>query len=394
MSLGFLTSTVSSIITVVAFGNLLSKETYGVYSYLLSLASTLGFLTLTGVGPGITRSVAQGEERVVPYAMKLQFKYNLIAIGTVGAAALYYALKGNTVFAIALGILAVAMPVAGTYHTFEQVLTGRKKFHTLTLLNAISAFSYTAVMVSALFFTQNVLVLVCIYSVMSLLPNMIAYLIVARDIPEGELSPEAKKDFRRSSLHITGAGLIGSLAQYVDKLVLFHVAGPVSLAIYNFAIAGPERLKGLIKNWVAIALPKLSERSITEIKNTFKKRVMLSLLSGVVVAGVYIVFSPILFKLLLPKYLDSIKYSQVYALNLIFVPVLVYVGNIFYSQNMLRAIYISSTGIQVLRILIFIIFGSLWQTWGLVIAAILYQLVSSIFSTGVWLREGNRLEQK
>ncbi len=103
------------------------------------------------------------------------------------------------------------------------------------------------------------------------------------------------------------------------------------------------------------------------------------------------ILSPILFHLLLPKYLDAIPYSQVYSLGLILVPPLIYMGNIFYSQNMLRAIYITSTGNQILRIAFFIIFGYLWQTWGLVFAFLITQTIGTLLGIIVWEWESRRI---
>jgi hypothetical protein len=58
---------------------------------------------------------------------------------------------------------------------------------------------------------------------------------------------------------------------------------------------------------------------------------------------------------------------------------------------MLRAIYLTSTGNQIMRIILFLLFGWKWQTWGLVLAFIISQLVSITFSIVVWEKESRRL---
>src|SRR3990167_6226029 len=62
----FAVGVVSSIITMVAFGNLLPRETFGTYNYLLSLGASLSFLTLSGTGVAVMRAVARGYSNVVP----------------------------------------------------------------------------------------------------------------------------------------------------------------------------------------------------------------------------------------------------------------------------------------------------------------------------------------
>ena len=377
---------------MVAFGNLLPKETYGTYSYLLSLASSLAFFTLSGMGPGVIRAVARGQENLLRFALRLQLRYNMLAVATVGVAALYYHFKGNGLFALSLGIMAITIPIESAYHVYEHILIGRKRFDSLALLTSLSSLGSAIATIIALFLTDNVLILVTVYAVMSLLPSFIIYNVITRNIPHENTVPEEFKELRSSAFHITGAGIIGTLAQYVDKIVLFQVAGPATLAVYGFAIAGPEKMKGLIKDWVNIALPRLAQRDIEEIRNGFYKRIILTMLIGLAAALVYITLSPILFKTLLPKYLDSIHYSQIYSLGLIFIPALVYIGNIFYSQNMLRAIYITSTYNQVLRIAIVVIFTWQWQTWGLVIGFLVAQFFSMLFSIFIWHKESLRLQ--
>ena len=90
-ALRFFITTATSLATMVAFGNLLPKETYGIYSYLMSLAGSLGFLTLAGMSTGIVRAVARGQENVVPYSLKLQLRYNLLATAAIAGVGFYYA---------------------------------------------------------------------------------------------------------------------------------------------------------------------------------------------------------------------------------------------------------------------------------------------------------------
>lgn len=392
-ALRFIVGIAASVASMMAFGNLLLKENYGIYSYLLSLASSLSFLTLSGMGPGIIRAVAQEKENVLRYAIRLQLRYNLLAVATVGVAAVYYYSKGNGLFAISLGILALVMPLEAAYHTFEHILIGRKRFDTIAILTSLSSIGSTVATVITLFTTDSVLVIISVYAITSIGPTYLSYWLITKDIPKQEPNTLDTEELRRTAFHITGAGIIGTLAQYVDKVVLFHFAGPTSLAIYGFAIAGPERFKGLIKDWINITQPRLAQRNILEIRRAFYKRIVFLTVFGVAISTVYVLLSPLLFKALLPKYLDSIIYSQVYALGLVIIPTLIYMGNIFYSQNMLRAIYITSTFSQVTRIIILVFAGWKWHAWGLVIGFLVSQIISVLFNLIIWEKESRRMEK-
>lgn len=384
---------VASIATMLAFGNLVSKETYGTYNYLLSLAGTFGFLTLAGMGTGVIRAVARGYESVVPYALRAQLKYNLLAVAGVGAAAIYYGIKGNSSFSLSLGILALATPLAAAFHVYEAVLIGKKKFDTLTVITAFTSLGAAGATVITLFLTQNVVILVAVYGAMALLPNILAYRYIQKSLPVEEPSAEAISELKRTAFHLTGAGVISALAQYIDKIILFQVAGPIQLAVYGFATAGPERLKGLAKNWVSVALPRLAERSLSDIRKMFYRRIAFSLAIGVGLAGLYVIFSPLLFKFLLPQYLDAILYSQIYALGLILVPASVFIGFIFYGQNMLRAVYLNSLSSQITRIALFTILGWRYEIWGLIAAYLISLALSLLYSVIIWELEARRLSK-
>src|SRR5688572_20479176 len=60
--LNFVVAGSVSIALAVAFANLLPKETYGTYRYVLSIANAFGFLALTGMNAAVTRSVARGHD--------------------------------------------------------------------------------------------------------------------------------------------------------------------------------------------------------------------------------------------------------------------------------------------------------------------------------------------
>lgn len=390
-TLSFLISTLSSLIVVTAYGNLLSRETYGTYNYLLSLGASLSFLTLSGAGIAVLRAVARGYENIVPATLRLQLKYNLIASAMVLVGAIYYGYKGNMLFAYSLALLSIANPIAEAFHIHVQVLTARKRFDLLTKYSSIVTFLSTFATVIALLLTKSILVLIVIYSISGLLPNIIVYLWVTKNIDKTPPEEEQLDEMRRTTFHMTGAGLIGIAAQYIDKIMLFQVAGPASLAVYGFAIAGPEKLKSLLKNWLTIAVPKLAQSSLTEIRRVVYQRIGISILIGSSLALAYILSAPFLFKLFLPRYLDSILYSQVQALSIIIAPITIYMGSIFASQNMLRGTYALSVGTQIIRIILFVIFGWFWNIWGFIFASLLSSLLSAIYGLIVWEIESKRL---
>lgn len=389
--LRFIIGTLASVVSMVAFGNLLSKDSYGVYSYLLSLGASLSFLTLSGTGTAAMRAVARGYENVIPAALRFQLKHNLLSVACILAAAIYYSYNDNILFAGSLAFLALAYPIAEAFHMYVPILTGQKRFDTITKLTSLSTLLSTLITITALLLTQNVLILIALYSLTSLIINVSMYKWVTRNLSKALPSEEAVREMKRTSLHVTWAGYVGAAAQHIDKIFIFQVLGPVSLAIYAFALAGPERLKGLVKSFIGIAMPQIARRSLYNIRQVMYSRIALATSMGAILALGYIILSPVLFELLLPKYLEAITYSQILALSLIAIPTSVYIGTVFASQNMLKANYAFSIGTQIIRIALLIPLGLLWELWGIIIAFVLSTALHAVYSIIVWEIEVRRL---
>jgi O-antigen/teichoic acid export membrane protein len=118
---------------------------------------------------------------------------------------------------------------------------------------------------------------------------------------------------------------------------------------------------------------------------------LFSIFIGIAMAGTYILLSPFLFQIFLPKYIDAIKYTQVYALGLLAIPTTAYIGNIFGGQNMLRAIYAHTLTGYIVRISLFLLLGWKWQIWGLIAASIISSFLTAISGIIILKMETRRL---
>lgn len=390
-SLSFLVGTLGSIVTMIAFGNLLPREIYGSYSYLLSLGASLSFLTLSGTGTAVIRSVARGYERIIPAAFKFQLKWNLLPMGVMLSVALYYGYKDNLLFAASLVLLSLAYPLAESFHLYKSILTGQRRFHTLTKITNITTLVGAIATVTTLLLTENILVLIAVYTIMALIPNLIAYRWSIRDIDKTPPQEEELSEMKRTSIHMTGAGIIGIVASYIDRVALFQIAGPGALAVYSFAIAGPDRLKSLSKNLMSVGFSNLTRRSLSQIREVFYWRVFLLFFLGAVLFLSYWFIAPFVFSIFLPKYLDAVPYSRMLASGIMFVPVTAYLGGIFAGQNMLKATYALNLSGHLTRITLFITLAWFWQIWGLVVASVLSQIISLLSGIMIWERESKRL---
>ena len=100
-------TSILSLALLVAFANLLPKETYGVYRYILALAGIFNIFTLTGMNRSVARAVAAGSEGVLRASVRYKLKWNLIMLTAFWVLGGYYLINDNSLFAISFFILGI-----------------------------------------------------------------------------------------------------------------------------------------------------------------------------------------------------------------------------------------------------------------------------------------------
>src|SRR3989338_1976898 len=110
LTLGQIISSAATFGLAIAFANLLPKETYGTYKFILSIAGILSVLTLPGMMTALTQAVARGFEGSVIPALKLRVRWGMLAgLGNLVVATYYY-FNGNTKLTISFLIVAAFLP--------------------------------------------------------------------------------------------------------------------------------------------------------------------------------------------------------------------------------------------------------------------------------------------
>jgi len=89
----------------------------------------------------------------------------------------------------------------------------------------------------------------------------------------------------------------------------------------------------------------------------------------------------------LPKYIDSIFYSQLLALAFIFIAPVGYIGTAINSQKMIRAIVSSSISSSIVKIILYVILGIWGGILGLVLAQLVYYIIVFFISIILWKKE-------
>ena len=196
--------------------------------------------------------------------------------------------------------------------------------------------------------------------------------------------PAATKDpaMVKNAVHLSFMNVLGRVASYVDKILVFHFLGAAQLAVYSFASAPPQyalKVNGVFRT---LALPKLAERDIPTLKRTLPRKILLHFIVALIATALYILFVPYFFYYLYPQYLDSIPYAQVLGLTMLSAPG-VWLGQTLIAHMKKRELYFVNTLMPIIKMTLFVTLIPLYGIWGVVTATILTGAIG--FVVGVWV---------
>jgi len=375
-------TSILSLVLIIAFANLLSKETYGLYIYILSLAGVLNIFTLTGMNSAVARAVATGNEGVLKASVRYQLKWNLLMLAAFWALGGYYFVNGNDLFAASFFILGLFVPSTLAFNTYGAYLAGKKKFRIASISNVISTLIYVAGVLTAVLLSGEVVWLIAAYAVTTFASTLFFYIVILRKFKPPVVTVVG--DTLKYGRELSFIRIIGPIVSQIDKIILAHFWGPAQLAIYSLAMAVPSRATSFIKNMVGIGFPKFVAKTPEEINTVFYRRIFQGMSVGAVIAVLYILVSPYLFKYLLPQYLEGVIYSQILAASFIFAMPNRYVSLLFESQKLSRLIFINSVIQNTIKILLYVVLGILGGILGLVMAHVLSSSIGVLINIAMW----------
>lgn len=315
--LGQTTTSLAALALTLAFANLLSVKTLGTYRYILSIAGILAIPTLSGMDTALLQAVARGKEGSFIPILKTKLKWGVLAaIGSIGVAG-YYFLQGNNTLALAFLIISCFIPLINTFIIYESFLQGKKMFGTQNKYRIITQISATCIVVLTLIFTKNIFLILLAYFASW---TVLHFIFLKLTLNKTKLNKEQDPKTILYGKHLSLMSIMGRVVSNIDKIFLWHFLGPINIAIYFIALALPLKIKDILKVVPSLAMPKFSQRSEKELKNTVPKRMLQFFLIIIPIVILYIVLAPFIFKLLFPKYAEFVIYSQVYALALFAVP--------------------------------------------------------------------------
>ena len=367
-----------AILLAIVFARILPKDIYGNYKYILSLASLVSALHITGMGLAINRSVARGFEGIMHRGLSLYARWSVVGSALTLLAGLYYFLNDNTMLAISLVIVSIGLPILKTSLLSRPFLAGRKQFKLIAQYAIITTLIPTVLLITvASLVNNNVPILTLTYFVGY---AATAYLLLRHTL--NRFSPNNKLDEADVTYgkHLSVMNVFIIVVNHIDKVLIFQLLGAVPVAAYTFATAIPVQMRGFHKIIGALIFPKLStNQQSRSFKNIFYKTILLTITMTILV-GVYILSAPLLFSVLFPAYIDVTAYSQVFALTVIASAFGLLPVQALQAHRAQKKLYAYNTIGSLIEILLLVILISLYGIWGAVWARISGYIVNALLS--------------
>ena len=365
---------------VIAFANLLPPVTYGIYQFILATAGILSITTLSGLNVATLRSVARGAEGTVMPAFKTKMGWGLLGSLVSIILAVYYFIQGNIAFALSFLIVAIFLPPFYALGISGALLSGKQLFKANAYYNIVGQIVAASTIFLALHFSDNIVLILLTYFASWTIIRAITFKITIKNHKENDVDDPDAKNYGK---HLSVMGAIGNIGDYADKLLIFHYVGAIEVAIYSLAIAPVMQMKGLLKHLNTLAFPKLSRRSADEIQKEITNKSLKTLLASLPFIALYIIAAPYIYKVFFPAYLESVIYSQVFATVLIFTALGTMPTVALESQLEIKKKYILTAFSKILKPLLMIALIIPYGIWGIVIAVIITNMITSLLS--LWL---------
>lgn len=377
LNLNFIFTSILSFIFSIFLANFLSKETFGLYQFIISSFTIIGTFTLSGMNAVIIKNTALGFEGVLRKSITPQIKTNLIAFFISIFISIWYLKNNNLDLSVSFLIISVALPIISTFNSYNPFLIGKKLFKKYFIFNSILNLLYYGSMVLIIYIKSELIWLVLInYGVNSI----VIYFLFKKTEKEVE-NKEYKKDFIEIAKHQSISNILPSILLTLDSILIYKILGPSSLAIYSIISILPTKLIAFLRTIITAASPKLAKHTEETIKISILSKTIKILMLGLIFGVFYIIIAEPIFKIFFPGYIENIKLSYLFVLPATLSLAASFSTTSFILTQGTRSIYLYNFIYPIISILLLIIGGLYFGLMGIIYARSLGYLITIILGT-------------
>ncbi|KKW32300.1 MAG: Polysaccharide biosynthesis protein [Candidatus Uhrbacteria bacterium GW2011_GWA2_52_8d] len=356
----------------IAFANLLPQETYGAYKYVISISLLLAITTLSGINTSLTRSVAKGYEGSIVPALVTRMRWGIIGSILALFIVLYYQIQGNSLLVSIFLIVAVFLPFKSSFSVYQAYWQGKQRFDIFAKFAILQECVIAMILVVTIWLSDDLFVLVLVFFASQTSASAFFYVLTRSRLSNERRDPETIPYGK----HVSFSGALFSIANNATDVVIWHLLGPASVAVFAFAQRPPQEIRRLFTEAFPIALPKFTQQSKEAIQQTLIPKIAkLYLLIIPCVVG-YLLLAPSVFEWIFPAYLESVYYSQWLSLSILVAPLSLF-GTVFQALGRTKEIYINSILAPLLLVPALVLFVWFYGLFGVIIAWLVTQMIGA-----------------
>lgn len=374
LTLGQLIFSGSAFLLAIAFANLLPKETYGNYKYILSIIGILEIFTLEGISTALIQAVARKMEKSFWPSFIAKLKWSILAgIGSLGIAVYYY-INNNSMLTYSFIMISVLLPLLKLSGLYMAVLQGRKDFKLSSIYSSTIKVVSVIFMIAALFVSDSIFIILAAYFIPETVLQFIFTFVYFKKHPLNTQRDDSTVSY---GVNLSMIDVIKIIAGQIDKILIYHYLGAAQLAVWAFTVAPISQVKSVLLNLKSLALPKLSEIDEKDIKEHFFEKIKKLEFIVLIMIAFYALLAPLFYKIFFPQYIEATRYSQVYSLVLLFLP-RTFLSVALIAKKKIKELYTVRIISPIIKIIILFFALKYFSLWGMVIGMILSE--ASLFS--------------
>lgn len=359
-----------SLVPILMLGALESKSTVGIYNYVLAIASIATLFTLPGMNNSLVRSVAQGRGGEITAVIRARIRWGFLGTCSLLIISLYYFIIDSQILALILLIVSLTIPFFNTFApTVQSFWHGKKYFGTQAFYSVVNKAGIALIVGIIIALTDNPVLLVSSFFIAAWIIGKALYSSIATPVPE----PIHAETFSLGK-HLTVMIAATKVANNIDKIIIWKLLGPISLATYALAQLPITKITETIP-FQPLILPIASTGDLNSVTKTSTLRYIGFLLFlSVPTALILSLSAPFFYTLVLPQYAQSIPLFQSLTVLVALSPLLI-VDSLLIGTFQKKKLYLSQILPPLLKIVLLLILIPVYGIWGAVSALIISEII-------------------
>lgn len=358
------TDTASAVLLTVLLAHFFSPETFGEYTYLITLAGILSVVLMLGMKMAILRAAARGGRQMLLLGTRYQLRFLPLFLLLFIGAVLF--LKGSlfTPLVVFVGLAAAFFHLADNY---LFLLAGEERFREGAVRKLVVNTGLLLSVVLAAYVTRNAVQSTFFYFLIPALLHGWFFIRESRAVPPA--TSQESSGYLALGRQLSFVGVLGVAGLYFDRLVVGSVLGLAPLAFYSIAYAYGSQLSSAAKVLAVVALPDSARLTPAATAHALRRYLPL-LVAGIVGLALLMMLlaSPLIHLLFPGAYTESIRFAQILPIIIIPKALGTFFARIVEVQGNPRAIYQVNLVGYLVELLFIAVLTPLYGLTGLIVA--------------------------